>query len=278
MNIKTRAVRINNEVSIGGDNQLLFIAGPCVIESEAHAILMADKLTKIAEVHGINFVFKASFDKANRTSINSFRGPGLENGINTLKKIKESFSTPVTSDIHTEKQAKPASEVLDILQIPAFLCRQTDLLLSAAKTGKPVNVKKGQFLAPEDVKNIIEKLESAGCSRIMITERGTTFGYNNLVADFRSIPIIRGFGYPVIFDATHSVQLPGGGGDVSSGQRQYVDTLASAAVAAGCDGIFLEVHDQPDKALSDGPNMLELRQFERLIPKLMKISEAVANS
>ncbi|MBU1627253.1 3-deoxy-8-phosphooctulonate synthase [bacterium] len=275
MNIKTKEVKIKEDISVSGQNPLLFIAGPCVIESEAHSILMADKLSRIAERYNLNYVFKASFDKANRSSINSFRGIGIEKGLKTLEKIRDSFSVPVTSDIHNTDQAKLAGDVLDIIQIPAFLCRQTDLLLSAAETGKPVNVKKGQFLAPHDVKNIIEKLESAGCSSFMITERGSSFGYNNLVVDFRSFPIIRKFGYPVIFDATHSVQLPGGGGHVSSGQREFVETLAFAAVAAGCDGIFLEVHDKPEEALSDGHNMLNIDEFEMLIPKLIKLRETV---
>jgi len=274
--MRTKPIRISDKNIIGGGNPLLFIAGPCVIESESHALFMAERLSRLAEKNGLNFVFKASYDKANRTSINSFRGPGLEKGLTILRKIKETLSIPITSDIHTPKQAEPASQVLDLIQIPAFLCRQTDLLLEAAKTGKPVNVKKGQFLAPKDVKNIIEKLESAGCEELMITERGTTFGYNNLVADFRSIPIIQDFGYPVIFDGSHSVQLPGGGGDFSSGTREFVETLASAAVAAGCDGIFLEVHDNPENALSDGPNMIDLEQFEKLIRKLLKIKEAVS--
>jgi 2-dehydro-3-deoxyphosphooctonate aldolase (KDO 8-P synthase) len=275
MNIKTKSIKIDENISLGTDNPLLFIAGPCVIESEAHAILMADKLSRIAEINKLNFIFKASFDKANRTSINSFRGPGIEDGLKILKKIKDTFSVPITSDIHNPEQAQIASEVLDIIQIPAFLCRQTDLLVSAAKTGKPVNVKKGQFLSPKDVKNIIEKLESSGCENLMITERGTTFGYNNLVVDFRSIPIIRGYGYPLIFDATHSVQLPGGGDGVSSGQKEYVETLAMAAVCARCDGIFIEVHDNPEKALSDGPNMLSIKQFNSLTHKLLEIRATI---
>jgi 2-dehydro-3-deoxyphosphooctonate aldolase (KDO 8-P synthase) len=273
--MKTKEVKITQNVFVGGENPLLFIVGPCVIESESHAIFMADKLIQIAKKYQLKFVFKASFDKANRSSIKSFRGVGLEKGLKTLDKIKSSFSVPVTSDIHDTEQSKAASEVLDIIQIPAFLCRQSDLLLSAAETGKPINVKKGQFLAPKDVKNIIEKLETSGCNQIMITERGASFGYNNLVVDFRSFQIIQGFGYPVIFDATHSVQLPGGGGNVSSGQKEFVETLSYAAVAAGCDGLFLEVHDRPEEALSDGPNMLNLEEFERLIPKLLKIREAV---
>jgi len=275
MKILTKSVNIINDISIGANNPLLVIAGPCVIESEAHAILMADKLSRLAELHKFNFIFKASFDKANRTSIKSFRGPGIDDGLKTLKKIKDAFNIPVISDIHTPEQAGNVSEVLDIIQIPAFLCRQTDLLVKAAETGKPVNVKKGQFLSPRDVENIIEKLESAGCKNIMITERGTSFGYNNLVVDFRSIQIIQGYGYPVIFDATHSVQLPGGGKGVSSGQSEFVETLAFAAIASGCNGIFLEVHDNPEKALSDGPNMLNIDQFNDLVPKLLKIRETI---
>jgi 2-dehydro-3-deoxyphosphooctonate aldolase (KDO 8-P synthase) len=271
----TKSIKINQKIKVGGNNPLLFIAGPCVIESESHIITMAEELDKIAKEHNLNFIFKASFDKANRTSIKSYRGPGFEEGLDILGKVKKKFKIPILSDIHIPEQAEPASKVFDIIQIPAFLCRQTDLLVSAAKTGKPVNVKKGQFLSPHDVENIIDKLQSEGCERILITERGTTFGYNNLVVDYRAFPIMQEFGYPVIFDATHSVQLPGGSGHASSGQKQFVSTLAKAAVAAECNGIFLEVHDHPEKALSDGPNMIDLQEFESLIQVLNKLRKAI---
>ncbi|RKY32616.1 MAG: 3-deoxy-8-phosphooctulonate synthase [Candidatus Omnitrophota bacterium] len=269
-----REINIGN-IKIGGNNGFFLIAGPCVIENEEITFEIAKELKKITSEEKIPFIFKASFDKANRTSIHSFRGPGLKEGLRILKEIKESLNIPVTTDVHCVYQIDKVSEVVDIIQIPAFLSRQTDLLISAGKTGKPVNVKKGQFLAPWDVKNVIEKIESTGNRNILLTERGTCFGYNRLVVDFCSLPIMRSFGYPVIFDATHSVQQPGAKGDSSGGNREFVPYLAKAAVAAGVDGIFMEVHPEPEKALSDGPNMLELERLKPLLKTLKRIEEAV---
>lgn len=253
----------------GPGNPLLLLAGPCVIESETHAREMAAALKEIADRAGINLVFKASFDKANRTSIRSFRGPGLEDGLRILGRIREDYKMPVVSDVHEINQAEAAGEVLDIIQIPAFLCRQTDLILAAARTGRVVNVKKGQFLAPWDMRNVVDKLREAGNDQILLTERGSSFGYNTLVVDMRSLPIMRAMGVPVIFDGTHSVQQPGGQGSTTGGQREFVPVLTRAAVAAGVDGIFLEVHDQPEKAKSDGPNMVPLDQLETLLRQLL---------
>ncbi len=269
-----KEIKIDN-IKIGGNNSFCLIAGPCVIENEKITFEIAKKLKKTAAEEKISFIFKASFDKANRTSIHSFRGPGLEKGLEILKEIKETLDILITTDVHCVSQIEMVSEVVDIIQIPAFLSRQTDLLVCAGKTGKPVNVKKGQFLAPWDVKNIIEKIESTGNDRILLTERGTSFGYNRLVVDFRSLPIMRSFGYPVIFDATHSVQEPGGAGKSSGGKREFVPYLAKAAIAVGVDGIFMEVHPDPDRALSDGPNMLQIDQVRPLLKTLKKIEEAV---
>ncbi|HMK60571.1 MAG TPA: 3-deoxy-8-phosphooctulonate synthase [Dissulfurispiraceae bacterium] len=263
-------------ITAGGNSLPLIIAGPCVIENENSTFRTAEKLRDICSSVGLPFVFKSSFDKANRTSVTSFRGPGLEKGLTLLAEVKKKFDIPVISDIHSIEQIKPAAEVLDIIQIPAFLCRQTDLLVAAAQTGKPVNVKKGQFLAPWDVQNIIGKFTSTGNEKLMLTERGTTFGYNNLVVDFRSFPIMRSFGYPVIFDVTHSLQLPGGQGGCSGGQREYAAPLARAAAAAGVDGFFMEVHPDPDKAKCDGPNMIALDEVEKLLVEIKKISELTA--
>lgn len=254
----------------GPGNPLLLLAGPCVIESEAHAREMAAALKEITERIGMHFVYKASFDKANRTSIRSFRGPGLQEGLRILGRIREDFGVPVVSDVHEIVQAEAAGEVLDIIQIPAFLCRQTDLILAAAQTGRVVNVKKGQFLAPWDMRNVVDKLREVGNDRILLTERGASFGYNTLVVDMRSLPIMRGMGVPVIFDGTHSVQQPGGQGSTTGGQREFVPVLTRAAVAAGVDGLFLEVHEDPDKALSDGPNMVPLNQLETLLRQLQE--------
>ena len=245
-----------------GANKLTILAGPCVIESMNVMKKTADKLKKVCSDLDINFVFKSSFDKANRSSINSYRGPGIEKGLEMLALIKKEFEVPVTTDIHLPSQAKPVSEVADILQIPAFLCRQTDLLVAAARTGKFVNIKKGQFLAPQQMKPLIKKVEDSGNKNIMVTERGVTFGYNNLVSDFRAIPIMKSFGYPVVFDATHSVQMPGSNGDTTGGDRRFVPTLAKCAVAAGADVLFFEVHPNPDNALSDGANSLFLNSIE----------------
>jgi len=247
-----------------GGHKPLFISGPCVIESEQHARALALQLASWARQDSLNLVFKASFDKANRTSLSSYRGPGLEDGLRILKAIAEESGLPVLTDIHEPSQAERAAEIADVLQIPAFLCRQTDLLLAAAATGKTVNVKKGQFLSPYDMAHVVEKLVKGGTEKILLTERGATFGYNNLVVDMRGIPVMRSFGFPVIFDATHSVQLPGGGQGKSSGQREFVLPLARAAAAAGADGFFFEVHEEPPKALSDGPNALPLDEFRPL--------------
>ena len=258
---------------MGGEkgSDFLMIAGPCAIESEGVVLEVAYKLKELSEkFKEVEFVFKSSFDKANRSSVHSFRGPGLEKGLKILSKVKEETGLKVTTDIHESWQAKPVGEVVDIIQIPAFLCRQTDLLLSAAETGKPVNVKKGQFMAPWDMRNVAEKLKFGGCSEIYLTERGTSFGYNNLVVDFRSLPIMSQFA-KVIFDATHSVQLPGGQGTSSGGQREFAFPLARAAVAVGCDGVFMETYPDPDRALSDGPNQIPLKDLEFIIEALLEI-------
>jgi len=262
------------QVKIGGNNPLALIAGPCVLESEALALRHARMLKFIARKLDIPLIFKSSYDKANRTSIRSFRGPGLKKGLAILKKVKDEFDLPILSDVHCVMDIKEASKVLDIIQIPAFLSRQTDLMLAAAKTGKVVNIKKGQFLAPWDMGHAIKKIESVGNYNILLTERGVSFGYNNLVNDFRSILIMREFGYPVIFDATHSVQMPGGLGDKSGGERKFIPHLAMAAVACGADAIFAEIHENPDKALSDGPNMLRLDELESMLTRLKKIEKA----
>jgi len=266
----TRGIHISDTI-LGDNNPLFIIAGPCVIESEDVVFHTAQKLKDICSNIGLPLLFKSSYDKANRTSISSFRGPGMEKGLRVLMDVKSKFHVPVISDIHSVEEVKPASEVLDVIQIPAFLCRQTDLLLAVSNTGKPVNVKKGQFLAPWDVKNIIDKFISTGNRDLFITERGTSFGYNNLVVDFRSIPIMRSFGYPVIFDVTHSLQLPGGMGKASSGQREFAEPLAKAAVAVGVDGLFMEVHPEPEKALCDGPNMIKLHEVENLLKTVRAI-------
>ncbi|HCG72765.1 MAG TPA: 3-deoxy-8-phosphooctulonate synthase [Nitrospina sp.] len=262
-------------LSIGGQNPLALIAGPCVIESEKIAMEIAEKLKRITTDLHVPFIFKASYDKANRTSIKSFRGPGLNDGLKILQKIKTELDLPVLSDVHKEEEIDPAAEVLDILQIPAFLCRQTDLLVKAAQTGKPINVKKGQFLAPWDMKNVVVKLEESGNSNILLTERGATFGYNNLVVDMRSLVLMREHGYPVIFDATHSLQQPGGQGTTSGGQSEMVPDLARGAVAVGCDALFMEIHTDPSKALSDGPNMLQIDLLPELLEQLVTLDQVV---
>ncbi len=259
---------------VGQGQRPFLIAGPCVIESEQLAIETAVRIAEIAKSLGIPYVFKSSFDKANRTSIKSFRGPGLEKGLQVLAKVKTQVGVPILTDVHTEEQATEAGQVVDVLQIPAFLCRQTDLLIAAANTGKVVNVKKGQFLSPLEMANAVKKIEECDNRRIVLTERGSSFGYNNLVVDMRSFPILRSFGYPVVFDATHSVQLPGGGGTKSSGQREFIEPLACAAAGAGVDGFFMEVHPNPDEALSDGPNMVPLHQLKSLLERVMRICDA----
>ena len=255
--------------------ELFLIAGPCVIESESHALMMAREISRIAKRLGITYIFKASYDKANRSSNRSFRGFGIEEGLRILEKVKGDLGVPVITDVHESSQVPAVAEVADVLQIPAFLCRQTDLLQAAATSGRTVNVKKGQFLAPWEVGNIIEKIESAGNREIMITERGSSFGYNNLVVDFRAFPIMREFGYPVIFDVTHSLQLPGGLGDATDGQAQFIDHLARAGVACGIDGLFMEVHDNPPMALSDAATQFALDELETLLITLLKIHQLV---
>jgi 2-dehydro-3-deoxyphosphooctonate aldolase (KDO 8-P synthase) len=259
---------------VGQGQPPFLIAGPCVIESEQLVMETAGRIAEIAKSLGMPYIFKSSFDKANRTSVKSFRGPGIEQGVALLKKVRDDVGCPVLTDVHTEEQATEAGKVVDVLQIPAFLCRQTDLLIAAANTGKVVNVKKGQFLSPAEMGNAIQKVEECGSRRILLTERGSSFGYNNLVVDMRSFPIMRSFGYPVIFDATHSVQLPGGGGTKSSGQREFVEPLACAAAGVGVDGFFMEVHPNPDEALSDGPNMVPLHQLKSLLERILRICEA----
>lgn len=269
-----KSVKIGN-LTVGGGKGLFLLAGPCVIEDYDRTLAIGRKAKEICQRLGIPYIFKASFDKANRSSFNSFRGPGLEEGLKILASIKKELQVPVVSDIHSIEQIEPAAEVLDVLQIPAFLCRQTDLVYTAAKTGKCVNVKKGQFLSPKDMVNVLNKCLESGNENIMLTERGYSFGYNNLVVDMRSFPIMREFDYPVIFDATHSVQLPGGAGTASSGQREFVPPLARAAVGAGVDGLFMEVHDNPAEALSDGPNMVYLDKLEEVLTQLVAIDKIV---
>jgi 2-dehydro-3-deoxyphosphooctonate aldolase (KDO 8-P synthase) len=258
-----------------GSDPLFLIAGPCVIESEAHARMMAERVAKVAAEVGVPYILKASFDKANRTSVSAFRGPGLTEGLRILAKIKADLKLAVLTDIHEASQAAPAAEVVDILQIPAFLARQTDLLVAAGKTGRIINVKKPQFVSPADMRKVAEKIESTGNKQIILTERGSSFGYQNLVVDFRGIPQMKKLGYPVVFDATHSVQLPGGQGHASGGQPEFIEPLARAAVAAGVDGIFLETHDYPAKALSDGANALPLDQLAGLLSRLKQLSTLV---
>ena len=256
-------------------SKFILIAGPCVIESEESVMLIAENIKRIAEKLDLDYYFKASFDKANRTSISAYRGPGIEEGLRILKKVKETYGLKIATDIHEPWQAEKAAEVCDILQIPAFLCRQTDLLVAAAKTGKLINVKKAQFLAPWDMRNVVNKIEKVGNRNIMLCERGTTFGYNTLVVDMTGIVEMKKFGYPVVMDATHSVQKPGGKGTTTGGNREYAEPLAKAAVAAGADALFFEVHPDPDHAKSDGPNMVKLDEFEELLKRIIKVYDAV---
>ena len=265
-------VRIADGVTLG-EGSLVLIAGPCVIESEAHAVGLGREIAAIAARVGVPYVFKASFDKANRTSVKSFRGPGLESGVRTLAKVRAEARVPILTDIHAADQAAPVAEVADVLQIPAFLSRQTDLIVAAAKTGRTVNVKKGQFLAPLDMKHAVEKVRASGNDRVFITERGFSFGYNNLVVDMRAFPIMRGLGVPVVFDVTHSLQLPGGGNGVTAGLAEYIEPLASAGVGAGVDGVFLEVHESPARAKSDAQNALALNALESLLRRLVRIHD-----
>jgi len=272
--MKIREISAGN-IKIGSNNPLAFIAGPCVIESEESTLKAAYQIKEISDSQQIPVIFKSSYDKANRSSVNSFRGPGIKEGLKILSRVRAETGLAILSDVHSIEEISPASEVLDIIQIPAFLSRQTDLIVAAAGTGKPVNIKKGQFLAPGDMVNTIEKAASTGNQNILITERGVSFGYNNLVVDMRSIPIMQGFGYPVIYDATHSVQLPGGQGSCSGGQREFIEPLSRSAVAAGCDAVFMEIHENPDKAPCDGPNMLPIEKFSELAGRLMELHKLV---
>jgi 2-dehydro-3-deoxyphosphooctonate aldolase (KDO 8-P synthase) len=269
-------IQICDGVRVGAGERLLLLAGPCVVEGRDFTVRIAEMIQAIAERHGVGFVFKASFDEANRTSADSARGPGMEDGLATLAAVRESVGVPVVTDIHESWQAEPTAAVVDVLQIPAFLSRQTDLLAAAAATGRVVNVKKGQFLSAADMGNVVRKLQSAGARRILVTERGTTFGYNDLVVDFRGLPQLRAFGYPVVFDATHSVQQPGGLGGSTGGQREYVPHLARAAAAVAIDGLFVEVHDDPDSAPSDGPNMITPDMLDRVLGEVTAVRAALS--
>jgi len=273
----TKVVKITEKIKIGGKNPLVLIAGPCVIESEKSALYHAKALKQLAARAKIPFIFKSSYDKANRTSINSFRGPGFKKGLNILKKVKEEFNIPILSDVHCKEEAEAAAEVLDVIQIPALLCRQTDLIIRAAKTKRVINIKKGQFLSPYDVKNIIKKVESAGSRKLLLTERGTLFGYNNLVSDFRSIIIMKKFGYPVVYDVSHSVQIPGGLGPKSGGMREFIPPLMVAAASVGSDAIFIEAHKNPNRALCDGPNMISLKTLGEVL-KLTKTAQGLGRN
>jgi 2-dehydro-3-deoxyphosphooctonate aldolase (KDO 8-P synthase) len=279
----TRSVRIG-AVTIGGGAPLVLIGGPCAIENEKHALMVAERLQRLTADAKVPFIYKSSYDKANRSSIHSYRGPGLTEGLRILQKVKDETGLAVLSDVHAVSEVAPAAQVLDVLQVPAFLCRQTDLIVACARSGRPVNVKKGQFVAPRDMVNVVEKVRASGSEDLLLTERGTSFGYNNLIVDFRGLPIMRAFGYPVVFDATHSVQLPGGQGDRSGGERQYVQALARAAVAVGVDALFMEIHEDPDRTLedgrplSDGPNMLRLDDLPRLLDELRAIAAGPGRS
>lgn len=266
------------KISIGNGRPLALIAGPCVVENHQSALRHAKAIQKIARSLGVPFIYKSSYDKANRSSIGTFRGLGIRDGLSILQAVKKETGLPILTDVHSPAECAQAAEVADVLQIPAFLCRQTDLLLAAGKTGKIVNVKKGQFVAPWEMGNVAEKIASTGNKNIMLTERGTFFGYNTLVNDFRAIPLMKEFGYPVIFDATHSVQAPGGKGKSSGGDRRFVPTLSQAGVAAGADGVFMEVHEDPDHAPSDGPNMVKLKDLKKLLERLLKLSRVVRDA
>ena len=275
-NVQTKAFQVGNATF--GDGRLTIIAGPCVIESREHALMMARECSTRARNAGLDFVYKSSFDKANRSSIKSFRGLGMEEGLEVLRQVKEEIGVPVLTDVHDVSQVAAVAEVADVLQIPAFLSRQTDLVLEAARSGRAVNIKKGQFLAPLDARNIVDKARAVGCEKVMLTERGVSFGYNNLVVDMRSFPIMREFGVPIVFDVTHSLQLPGGLGHATGGQPEYIEPLARAGVACGVDAVFMEVHDCPEQALSDGPNALPLERMEALLLTLRDIHQLVSNA
>ena len=269
-----KSVKING-LELGAGKPLALIAGPCVIEGRESAIRHASLLKEVTDRVGVPFIYKSSYDKANRTSLESYRGPGIEKGLEILAEVKEKVGVPVLTDVHEKEQVRLVKEVADILQIPAFLCRQTDFVMEVARSGKAVNVKKGQFLAPWDLQNVVDKIVSTGNENVIVTERGVSFGYNNLVADMRSLAVLRDLGYPVVFDATHSLQLPGGIGKASGGQRQFISSLAQAGVAVGIDAVFMEVHEDPERALSDGPNSLPLRELEGLLRRLKKIDTVV---
>jgi len=273
MPIAAKEILINSKVKIGGTNPFFLIGGPCVIESQDHALFIAKETKKICEDLQISYIFKASYDKANRSSISSYRGPGLESGLETLCSIKNELNVPVLSDVHETNQIEKAAQVLDVIQIPAFLCRQTDLIVEAAKTQKPLNLKKGQFLSPQDMKNVVEKVLSQGNENIILTERGTSFGYNNLVFDIRSIPIMKKWGFPVVIDASHSVQKPGGEGSFSGGEAEFIPYVAKAGISVGADGVFLEIHDNPSQALSDKLNSLNLIELRNLLTALLRLKK-----
>ena len=281
MSDRSPAVVTVGAIPVGGGHPLVLIGGPCAIEDEKHALLTAERLAAIAAEHRVPFIYKSSYDKANRSAIHGYRGPGLTEGLRILRKVRQTIGVPVLSDVHQVSEVAPAADVLDVLQIPAFLCRQTDLVVAAARTGKPINVKKGQFLAPSDMKNVVDKILSTGNRSILLTERGTSFGYHNLVVDLRGLMDMRALGYPVVFDATHSVQLPGAAGDRSGGERRYVPPLARAAVAFGIDALFMEMHEDPDRTLadgrplSDGPNMLRIGTLPRLLTEVAAIDRVV---
>jgi 2-dehydro-3-deoxyphosphooctonate aldolase (KDO 8-P synthase) len=274
---ETKKFKIGNQFEIGGKEPFFLIAGPCVIESLDHMLFTAEKIKSITDRVGLNYIFKSSYDKANRSSVDSYRGPGLEKGLEMLSTLREKTGIPILSDVHGVEQVSPAAKVLDVLQIPAFLCRQTDLLIEAGKSGKVVNVKKGQFISPWDAENIIQKIESTGNKKIILTERGSSFGYNHLVVDMKGLPVMRGFGYPVVLDVTHSVQLPGGQGKSSGGLGEFIEDLARGGIAVGVDGVFLEVHECPEKAFCDGPNSLPLDRLEQLLKTLKEIDAVVKN-
>lgn len=275
MSIVAKEIEISAAIRVGGTNPLFLIGGPCVIESEDHSLHMAKEIKSVCDNLGISFIFKASYDKANRSSIQSYRGPGMEKGLAILNAIRKDLGIPVLSDVHEAAQVRRAAEVLDVIQIPAFLCRQTDLLLEAAQTQKPLNIKKGQFLSPYEVKNVIDKVLSQGNEKILITERGTSFGYNNLVFDIRSIPIMKQYGFPVVIDATHSVQKPGGEGTSSGGDAEFIPHVARAGISVGADGLFLEIHDNPPQALSDGHNSFKLNDLHKFCASLLRLKKAL---
>jgi 2-dehydro-3-deoxyphosphooctonate aldolase (KDO 8-P synthase) len=278
MNTETKEINISEKVKIGGAQPLFLIGGPCVLENEDHAIILAKQIKTVCDNLGIPYIFKASYDKANRSSLTSYRGPGFPDGLQILDNIKNTLNIPVLSDVHETAQVEKAAQVLDVLQIPAFLCRQTDLLVEVARARKPVNIKKGQFLAPHDMKNIVEKISSQGNTNILLTERGTSFGYNNLIFDVRSIPIMKKLGFPVIIDASHSVQKPGGEGTYSGGDAEFIPHIAAAGIAAGADGVFLEIHDNPSEALSDSHNSLILNKLKGVLRTLMRVKSAIHNN